>query len=100
MIAAHRHKDEGQFSLPLPLQMTCTVGENEILDGAVLLPGKQREWFETSQKAKYVKVGMQMRYYGDLVTVDAIDADSHPTAYVIHHDGSEKRTILEKLQFI
>ena len=43
---------------------------------------------------------MQMRYYGDIVSIDAIDDKAHPTAYVIQHNGSEKRTILEKLQFI
>ena len=76
------------------------MGENSILDRSVLIPAEHCGWFETQEKQKYVGVGMQMRYYGDIVSIDAIDDKAHPTAYVIQHNGSEKRTILEKLQFI
>jgi len=94
------HIDTGCFSKPVKLNLKGTVEQAGIVDGATLMPESHAEYFEAEQKGKYVCVGMTMRYYGDLVELKGIDESGGLKQYVIFHDNQDKRTILNKLQFV
>jgi len=75
-----------------------TIEESGVGEGFVLFPCRNLENWVKEHKRKHAVVGAAMAYMGDAVEVTAVEP-GYGGLITINHNGQEKRTTLEKLQF-